>query len=211
MPKFLNIGFFASHGGSNMQTIIDACKNGRLRAKPCVVISNNRNSRALKRAKREGIPHCLLNSKTHPEPAQLDRQILDCLKRHKVDLVILAGYMRKIGSCVLKEYSEKILNIHPALLPKFGGKRMYGRYVHEAVLAAGEKETGVTIHLVNEEYDAGPIVAQCRVPVLEDDTVKTLAERVLEREHKFFVETLEKIIALSCGNAVLSVCKLFVF
>ncbi len=178
-----------------MQAVIDACKTGRLDAKPCVVISNNGDSQALARAKREGIPHYHLSIKTHPQPQQLDKEILATLVNHDVDLVILAGYMRRLGTKTLNQYTRRIINIHPALLPKFGGKGMYGARVHEAVLAAREKETGVTIHLVDGDYDTGPIIAQCQVPVMENDSVETLSARVLEREHSFLVETLEKIIS----------------
>jgi len=188
----LRLGFLASHGGSNMQAIIDACKAGRLDARPCVVISNNSDSMALQRAKNEGIPHYHISLQTHPSPLE-DKEILRVLRRHGVDTVILAGYMKKLGPMTLQAYRGRILNIHPALLPKFGGKGMYGKRVHEAVLAAGEKVTGVTIHIVDENYDAGPIVNQCQVPVLEGDTIDSLAERVLKHEHVLFAETLQKI------------------
>ena len=188
----LHLGFLASHGGSNMQAIIEACKSGRLNANPCVVISNNSNSMALQRAKNEGIPHYQISVLTHPGP-QEDEEILRVLRHHGVDTVILAGYMKKLGPVTLRAYRGRILNIHPALLPRFGGKDMYGKRVHEAVLAAGEKVTGVTIHIVDERYDTGPIIAQCRVPVLEGDTADSLAERVLKHEHVLYAETLQKI------------------
>ena len=196
----LHLGFLASHGGSNMQAIIDACRSGRLNANPCVVISNNSNSMALQRAKNEGIPHYHISVLTHPGP-QEDEEILRVLRHHGVDTVILAGYMKRLGSVSLRAYRGRILNIHPALLPKFGGKDMYGKRVHEAVLAAGEKVTGVTIHIVDERYDTGPIIAQCQVPVLEGDTADSLAERVLKHEHVLFAETLQKI---ADGRIVLS-------
>jgi phosphoribosylglycinamide formyltransferase-1 len=193
----INLGFLASHNGSNMQAIIDACKSdrtsGHIDAKPCVVISNNSTSGALARARREGIPGYHLSGKTHPDPAQLDAATLDALLRHEVELVILAGYMKKLGPKTLAHYEGHILNIHPALLPKFGGQGMYGSRVHQAVLAAGEKETGVTVHLVDAEYDTGPIVAQRCLTVLPGDTVESLAARVLEQEHSLFVETIGKI------------------
>jgi phosphoribosylglycinamide formyltransferase-1 len=189
----LRLGFLCSHGGSNMQAIVDACKDGRLDAQPCVVISNNSESLALERARSEGIPAYHLSSVTHPPSEDLDQAMLDRFRNHGVNLVILAGYMKKLGPRTLRAYRGRILNIHPALLPKFGGKGMYGRFVHEAVLAAGETVTGVTIHVVDEEYDHGPILAQCEVPVMENDTVDTLSARVLEREHEFFAETLQKI------------------
>ena len=178
-----------------MQAVIDACKEGRLLAKPCVVISNNGDSEALIRANREGISFYHLSRKTHPDPEQLDTEILLTLQRHNTELVILAGYMYKVGPKTFAHYKGRILNIHPALLPKYGGVGMYGNRVHEAVLAAGEKETGVTIHMVDEEYDHGAIVAQCLVPVMADDTAETLARRVLECEHRFLVEILGKIIS----------------
>lgn len=189
----MNIGFLASHGGSNMQAIIDACKAGELNAAAAVVISNNSDSRALERAKTEGIPNYYLSGKTHPDPDDLDRAIMDTLILHKVDVVALAGYMKKLGPKTLAHFRGRILNIHPALLPKFGGKGMYGIHVHEAVLAAGEKESGVTVHLVDEEYDRGPILAQVRVPVMPGDTPEALAERVLAQEHILYSATLQRI------------------
>jgi phosphoribosylglycinamide formyltransferase-1 len=190
----MNLAFFASHQGSNMQAVIDACNSGRLKARPCVAISNNGNSEALVRARREGIPAYHFSSATHPDPAQLDQIHLQALASHGADLVILAGYLKKLGPLVLDSFQDRILNIHPALLPKHGGQGMYGRSVHEAVLRAGEKETGVTIHLVDAAYDHGAIVAQCRTPVLPGDTADSLAERVLQVEHEFLVDTLRRII-----------------
>ena len=191
----MKLAFFASHNGSNMQAVLNACETGDLSTQPCVVISNNSDAEALNRAKRQGIPHYHLSTKTHPEPAQLDAEILMVLERHGAELVILAGYMRKLGPQTLSKFQGRIINIHPALLPKYGGPGMYGARVHEAVLAAGETETGVTVHLVDGEYDHGAIIAQCRVPVEQNDTVATLSERVLAQEHDFLVETLKKIIS----------------
>ena len=189
----MNLGFLASHNGSNMQAIINACKSGTLNAVPAVVISNNSDSGALARARQESIPCYCLNSKTHPFPESLDEAMLEALLRHSVDIVILAGYMKKLGTKTLRRFSGAVLNIHPALLPKFGGKGMYGIHVHEAVLAAAEKETGVSIHLVDEEYDRGPVIAQTRVPVMPEDTPETLAARVLVQEHVLFSAVLQKI------------------
>jgi len=189
----MNLGFLASHNGSNMQAIIDACKSGALPAKPVLVISNNGDSGALSRARQESIPHCHLSAQTHPSPVLLDQAILDALLAQEVDVVVLAGYMKKLGEKTLARYAGAILNIHPALLPKFGGQGMYGIRVHEAVLAAGEKESGITIHLVDEEYDRGAIIAQEKVAVLPDDTPQSLAERVLRLEHASFPQVLGKI------------------
>ena len=184
-----------------MQAIIDACKQGRLDAKPCVVISNNSDSMALTRARTEGIPRYHISAATHPGETE-DRAILRTLQAHDVDTVILAGYMKRIGPATLQAYRGRILNIHPALLPKFGGRGLYGKQVHEAVLKTGEKVTGVTVHVVDEQYDTGPILNQVQVPVMADDTVDSLAERVLRHEHLLYVETLRKIsegtIALTC-------------
>ena len=191
----MNLAFFASHSGSNLQAVLDACHDGRLRAHPCVVISNNSQAKALQRANQAGVAFYHLSTKTHPEPEALDEDILQTLQRHQTDLIILAGYLRKLGAKTLTQYKGRIINIHPALLPKYGGQGMYGLRVHEAVLAAGETETGVTIHLVDEEYDHGKIIAQCRVPVRDQDTAETLAERVLAYEHEFLVTTLKQIVA----------------
>ena len=196
----MNLGFFASHGGSNMQAIIDATKSGALNARPALLISNNRNSQASLRAEREDIPFQILNSVTHPEPDELDQAMLGALREHEVDLIILAGYMKMIGPRVLEAFDGRILNIHPALLPKFGGQGMYGQHVHRAVLEAGETVTGVSIHLVNGEYDQGRVIAQTEVPVIPGDTVESLAARVLVKEHEFFVETL---VDLTEGKVIL--------
>ena len=189
-----NIAVFASGNGSDLQAIIDACQSGQLDAKVCAVISNNENAGALVRAKKHNIPAYHLSAKTHPEPAQLEQAVLDALTVNKTCLIFLAGYLRKIIPAVLATYAGQIYNIHPALLPKFGGKGMYGIHVHTAVLAAGETETGVTIHRVTTEYDKGTIVAQRTVPVLPDDTPETLAARVLQTEHVFIVEVLAEIL-----------------
>lgn len=191
----MNLGFFASHNGSNMQAVIDACKDGMLNANPAIVISNNGDAGAVERAENEKIPYYVFNSKTHPSPDDLDKAMLDALLRHETELIILAGYMKKIGENTLNAFRGKIINIHPALLPKYGGKGMYGLNVHEAVLNAKDKETGVTIHIIDEDYDTGPIVAQTSLPVMESDNVESLSKRVLEREHSFLVETVGKIVS----------------
>lgn len=177
-----------------MQAIIDACKEGRLEASVVVVISNNSSSMALERAAREEIPNHHISGVTHPKSKAQDGAILAALEKHRVDLVILAGYMKLLGPPILSRYRNRILNSHPALLPKFGGKRMYGSLVHEAVLDAKEEVTGVTIHLADDVYDHGPIVAQRQVPVVDGDTVATLMDRVQRRERLLWVETLQSIV-----------------
>jgi phosphoribosylglycinamide formyltransferase-1 len=196
----MNIAFLASHRGSNMQSIIDACKLGSLAARPVVVISNNKDSGALSRAEQEGIPGIHLNSKEVDTEIELDRAMLDVLSEYKAELVILAGYMKRIGPLTLAAFLNRILNIHPCLLPKYGGQGMYGMRVHEAVIASGDKESGVTIHVVNEEYDKGAIVAQQKLRVEEGDTAESLARRVLALEHRLYVDTIRNIIS---GDVVL--------
>lgn len=195
--KTLRLGVLASHGGSNLQAIMDACREGRLRARVCAVISNNSGALALERARRAGVAAYHLSGATHPSSALLDAAICECLERHGVELVLLAGYMRLLGKGVLARYGGRILNSHPALLPRFGGKGMYGGNVHRAVLAAGERVTGVTIHQVDALYDHGAVVAQCEVAALEGDTAAALEERVKRRERRFWVETLSRV---ACGE-----------
>ena len=189
----LPIGVIASHGGTNLQAIIDACADGSLDAEIRVVISNNSRSLALERARQAHIPTAHLSSVTHPDPNSLDAAIADALMLRGVELVALAGYMRKLGPETLRRFRNRILNVHPALLPKFGGQGMYGERVHSAVLAAGERISGVSVHLIDEEYDRGPVIAQSEVPVLPGDTPDTLAARVLQREHLIYPRTIQRI------------------
>lgn len=190
----MNLGFFASHGGSNFQALAEACRDGRIAARAAVLISNNASSLAMQRARTLDIPcHHLCVGVQFTDADSVDRACLEVLERSAIDLVVLCGYMKKIGPRVLDAFRGRMINTHPALLPKFGGQGMYGRNVHAAVIAAGESETGVTIHLVTEDYDAGSILAQTRVPVMPDDTPESLAARVLDREHAFLVETVGRI------------------
>ena len=177
-----------------MQAVINACRSGRLAASPVVVISNNIGSGALERARNERIPCFHLSGRTHPEAEDLDREIVDVLLNHDVNLVILAGYMKKIGPVTLATFPGQIINIHPGLLPEYGGQGMYGMRVHEAVLAAGARETGVTVHVVDPVYDHGPVLAQKKVRVKESDTADTLAKRVLAVEHELYIDTIDRIV-----------------
>ena len=189
------LAFLASHRGTNMQALMDACRSGRLDAEPAVVISNNGASGALDRAAKEGVPAYHLGASNHPDPEALDSAIAQTLKKYEPDLVLLAGYMKRVGPCTLAAFPGRVLNVHPALLPAYGGPGMYGTRVHEAVIAAGETETGVTIHLVDEAYDSGAILAQRRVPVLPGDTAATLARRLLPIEHELYVDTVRRILS----------------
>jgi phosphoribosylglycinamide formyltransferase-1 len=189
----MRLGVLASHEGTTLQAVLDAAGSGAIAGCVAIVVSNNGDSGALRRARAAGVPTAHLSSVTHPDPEALDRAIVAALTGADVDLVLLAGYMKKLGPHVLREYGGRILNTHPALLPKFGGAGMYGMRVHEAVVAAGERESGVSIHLVDAEYDTGPVIAQCRVPVLPGDSAADLSARVQTREREFLVDTLARI------------------
>ncbi|WP_291569266.1 phosphoribosylglycinamide formyltransferase [Clostridium sp. UBA4548] len=190
----MNIAVFASHGGSDLQAIIDGCKSGKINSQVKLVISNNSNSMALQRAKNEGILGYHISQKVISDNGELDKKILSILVANEIDMIFLAGYLKMLGTSVLQKYSNRIFNIHPALLPKYGGKGMYGMNVHKAVIEAREKISGVTIHRVNEKYDSGEIVAQAEVPVMPNDTPEELAARVLEREHSFLIEVIHAVI-----------------
>ncbi len=186
----MRIAAMASHGGSVLQAVLDACHSGELAAEVVLVVSNNSDAQALQRARSAGIPTLHLSSRTHPDPDALDKATTNALQQAGADWLLLAGYMKKLGPNILNAYRNRILNTHPALLPKFGGQGFYGRRVHEAVLAAGEPESGATVHLVDETYDSGPILAQVRVPIRSNDTAASLEERVKVAERKLLLATL---------------------
>lgn len=189
----MNLGVLASHEGTTLQSLLDACASGRIQGRVAVVVSNNSDAGAMRRARRAGVQAVHLSSKTHEDPAALDAAIRNVLIAADVDVVFLAGYMKKLGPLVLRAFEGRILNTHPALLPRFGGPGMYGDRVFEAVLEAGEAESGVSIHLVDADYDTGATVCQCKVPVFRGDSVAALKERVRAREKEFVVETLADI------------------
>jgi phosphoribosylglycinamide formyltransferase-1 len=191
----LNIGFLASHGGSSMRAIVDAIASGALPGAAKLVISNNADSPALAFARERGLPTRHISATSAGSEEAADRAICDALTSAGAEWIVLSGYLRKLGPLTLRNFERRILNIHPALLPKFGGKGMFGRHIHEAVLAAGERLSGITIHHVDGEYDRGAIIAQREVPVLPGDTVETLQQRIMAAEPPFFVETLQAIAA----------------
>lgn len=194
----MRIAAFASHGGSILQAVIDAIEDGTLPAELVLVISNNSRSKALERASRHGIATLHLSAHTHPDPEELDAAIVRSLEEVNAEWIILTGYMKKLGPRTLDRFKNRIINTHPALLPKFGGQGYFGRRVHEAVIAAGETESGATVHFVDEDYDTGPILAQVRVPVHSTDSAATLEERVQSAERKLIVTTLA---GLASGRA----------
>lgn len=189
----IRLGFLASHNGTNMQAIVMACVAGITDAVPVIVISNNRTAEAMNWGRAHGLTARHISGRTEGSPEACDRAIADALSEARVNLIVLAGYMRLLGPETLARFSGHILNVHPALLPKFGGKGMYGEHVHRAVLASGDKVSGVSIHIVTAEYDEGPVLGQVKVPVNTDDTVETLARRVQAREMIFFPEIIEAI------------------
>lgn len=189
----MNIGVLASHEGTVLQAVLDACAAGRIPGQIAIVISNNSGAGALRRASCAGVATAHLSSATHPAADRLDRAIEQSLNRAGVDWVLLAGYMKKLGPRTLARYQGRIINTHPSLLPKYGGRGFYGSRVHQAVLDAGESETGVSVHHVEGDYDTGYVIAQIRVPVQSDDTAVSLEARVKVAERTLLIDTLAQI------------------
>jgi phosphoribosylglycinamide formyltransferase-1 len=189
----MRIAVLASHGGSVLQAVIDAIEAGTLRAQLVLVISNNSQAQALERAVAHGIATMHLSSRTHTNPDDLDEAMTGVLKTSDPDWILLAGYMKRLGPRTLAAFRNKIINTHPALLPKHGGRGFYGRRVHQAVLDAGDSESGATVHLVESEYDSGPILSQVRVPVKTSDTADSLEQRVQVAERKLIAITLTEL------------------
>lgn len=187
----MRIVALASHGGSIVQTVVQACHRNALDAAVVLVISNNSDSKALERAKANSIATKHLSSKTHPTDDALDTALCDALVKANADCVLLGGYMKKLGPKVLSRFSGRIVNTHPSLLPKYGGQGFYGRKVHEAVIAAGDTESGATIHLVEEDYDTGPVLAQVKISVDGSDTIDSVERRVRAAERRLIVAALQ--------------------
>lgn len=186
----INLVVFASGSGTNFQSIIDATENGKIDARIRGLITNKSGIKAIERAREHGISHIKMSPSQFPTTSEYTKALLDQLAHWDTDLIALAGYMIKVPGEVIREYEGRILNIHPSLLPKYGGKGFYGMNVHRAVIENGENKSGCTVHLVTEEYDEGPILAQKKVPVKDSDDASTLAERVLKKEHKLFPKVI---------------------
>jgi phosphoribosylglycinamide formyltransferase-1 len=199
MPTRLAV--LASGRGSNLQAIMDHFENvARERVASVVLVASNRpDSPVLVRAATASIDIATFDASDDGS------ELLNLLHKFRIDLVVLAGYLKRIQSQVIREYAGRIVNIHPALLPAFGGEGMYGARVHEAVIASGAKESGATVHLVDDEYDRGPIVAQWRIPVEPSDTPTTLAARVLNVEHIVYPRAIEMIALLQQLESSVSV------
>ena len=190
----LRIAVLASGRGSNFEAILTAIADGRLNAEIGLVVSNKSSAGALEIARNHNIPAIHLTIKQFDSQEEFDTAFLKHLHDYNINFIILAGYLKMISPIIIKNYKYRILNIHPALLPSFGGKGLYGHFVHEAILEYGCKVSGVTVHIVDEEYDTGPIVMQKCVPVNEDDTPDTLAARVLKQEHQIYAQAIQLFV-----------------
>lgn len=176
--------------GSNMQAIIDSCKSGRINGEVALVLGVKDDAPAMERAREAGIRTAAVSPKDFETTEAYDNAVYETLKAANIDLICLAGYMRILGQQVIDEWRNRIMNVHPALIPSFCGKGMYGHHVHEAVIERGVKFSGATVHFVDEEYDTGPIILQIVVPVEQDDTPDDLAARVLKSEHAAYSEAI---------------------
>jgi len=191
----LNICVFASGGGSNFNALLQAKKDGFLNSDFKLLITNNSHCGAVDIALANDIDYYHISKKVFPDLSESDfhKLYVDILDEYEVDLILLAGYMKMVDNIVIRKFRNRIINIHPALLPSFGGKGMYGMNVHKAVIESGAKESGITIHLVDEFYDKGKILLQKKLAVNEDDNEHTLQKRVLELEHKYYPQVVKKI------------------
>lgn len=183
------IVIFASGSGTNTQNIIQHFQKGEL-AEVVLVLSNKKDAKVLERSKILFVSALSFTK----EELNSETGVLNLLKAAQPDLIVLAGFLLKFPEIILKAFPNKVINIHPALLPKYGGKGMYGHHVHEAIVANREQETGITIHFVNEKYDEGKIIFQKRVAISEDDTAENVAEKIHELEYEFFPKVIETVL-----------------
>ncbi len=199
----VKIAVLCSGGGTNLQAILDAQAAGNIpHGEVVLVVADSREAFALKRAESFGVETAVFDKREYPRAAR-ESAILACLKAHGAELVVLAGFMTVLSAAFVKEYEGRILNIHPALLPSFGGVGMYGLHVHEAALARGVKVTGATVHYVTEECDGGPIIAQKAVEVMEGDTPEMLQQRVMrEAEWVIYPKALEQVCKKMRGDTI---------
>jgi phosphoribosylglycinamide formyltransferase-1 len=188
MNEPLLLAVLLSGGGRSLQNLLDRSDDGSLRTRVVLVISNKPDAFGLERARAAGVRTEVVTKKDYPGELFSER-IFDVCREAQIDLVCLAGFLQLLR--IPSDFAGRVLNIHPTLLPKFGGKGMYGHYVHEAVLAAGDSESGCTVHMVDNQYDHGPIVLQKKVPVLPHDTAQTLAERVFAAECLAYPEAMK--------------------
>ena len=189
--RLIKIGVLASGNGTNLQAIMDACNRGEIPGRVVVAVSNNPKARALGRARLAGIPAVAMHHRAFPDRDTFDAKLVAILHSYEVDLVCLAGFLRVLGPSFIRQFPERVMNIHPALLPAFGGLGMYGDRVHQTVLESGGRFSGCTIHFANEAPDGGPIILQAVVPVYDTDSAQTLAERVVAEEHRLYPEAVK--------------------
>jgi phosphoribosylglycinamide formyltransferase 1 len=187
----ISLGFLASNNGTSLRAVVAAIDAGELAARASLVVSNRKGAPALAFARDHGL--AALHIATLDDPAAADRALAAALTEAGVELVLLSGYLRKLGPQTLAAYRNRILNIHPALLPKFGGEGMYGRRVHEAVIASGDPVTGASVHLVDDQYDHGAVLARVELPVTPTDSAETIERKVMVAEPPLFVQTLQRI------------------
>lgn len=189
----IRLAIFSSHAGTTAQAVIDALADGRIDGTAVLLICNNPDAAVLARAEAAAITTAVLNGRTHADPQELDRAMLEAVRVAGASHVMLAGYMKKLGPLTVAAFEGRIFNSHPALLPAYGGRGMYGDHVHAAVLAAGEARSGATVHRVVNDYDAGEILRQVEVEVLPGDDVSSLGERVRTAERELLVAVLAEL------------------
>lgn len=194
----LNIAVLISGSGSNLQAIIDSVEKGYINAKIALVISNKKDAYGLERAKKHNIEALYISKEEFPNNEDFDMAIIDKLKEKNIKLIVLAGYLKILTEKFITEYENRIINIHPSLLPAFGGEGYYGHYVHQAVIKKGVKYSGATVHFVNNQVDGGYIIDQEAVEVSAEDNWESLAKKVLEVEHRL----LPKVIKQFCDNKI---------
>ena len=185
----LRLGMLASHGGTNVQAVVKACEESRLAAEPALIISNNRDSAVLEFGRSRRIPSVWIGGGAYEDQALRDQAICTQLLNHNVEIVLLLGYMRKLGPATLGSFRSRILNIHPSLLPAFPGL-----HAQQQALDHGVKVSGCTVHFVDEGLDSGPIICQAVVPVISKDTVETLSARILKKEHQIYSEAIALVL-----------------
>jgi phosphoribosylglycinamide formyltransferase 1 len=188
LPDQRHIAIFASGKGSNAAAIIAHLKH-RPDIKVALILTNKKDAGVIEVARTHGIPYDILS----PKELKEEQEVLDMLEVYEIDMIVLAGYLLLIPPFIIAAYPRRVINIHPALLPLYGGRGMYGAHVHEAVLAAGDVETGITIHYVDSRYDEGEVILQARCPVLAGDTIDTLATRVHALEHEHYPVVVERL------------------
>ncbi len=197
----MGLGIMASGRGSNASSLLRACEEGQLAAEGVLIVSNHEDAGVHEVARVHGVPSRTIRRDRFSTGADFAQALIDAFQAAGTDLICLAGYMRKIPPALIRAYPRAILNIHPALLPLHGGKGMYGLKVHEDVIRQGDRETGVTVHYVDQGYDTGPVLLQRGgVPVLDDDTPEALAARVLELEHQLYPEAVARWISQRAGE-----------